>query len=690
MRIPLCIGLILLSILIPIQVLAVQFWTDPAGNDANPGTKALPFATLARAKTAVRTSLAAGIRGIIIVNVHGGTYRMDSPLQFGLLDTAKGAKVIYRAVKGETPVLTGSIPVTNWVLDAGRVYKSDLSAIALKPSRQLFVNGNRAPRARTPDYPSSFKPLFALVGSAWTTPGIEYLPNPILNPTIPDPFTWQQQDKIEAVIITQWKMAICRLDSISASVGIIPGLITMQEPGWTNANVFRDKDTGEPSIWSFWQVTRFENAREFLDEPGEWYLDETAKVLYYMPLWGEDIAAAEVELPQIESLIEITGAPGNPVSNIVFQGLTFRGATWNGPGSAEGYVADQSGFHLAGVHEPNYIGHVKEVVRTPGNISLTHASKIEFRGNTFEQLGAVAIDLVTGCVQNTIDKNMFLDNSSAAVQIGGVNLDDARPAAISSICRGNIVSNNRIYRSGQDYLDSAAIYAGFTQKTLITHNTIIDVPWSGIAIGWGWGLMDEGSFPGLPGANIGQWGDFNTPTISSNNKITYNKITGFLNMLWDGGAIYTNGQQGPTMAAGTTLSGNVAYGKRTLAGGNTYYTDGGSRYLNLRYNVSYDNPVGITYFGPSPNPLDLLPYPDVAILNGFPYGSDIGGCRPYGDIKYISNYLLHPDFFSVSPYVDRAGVTYPVDMEYRANRTITGVAGVPKGYLLRAGSSLDK
>ena len=130
MRIIWRIGILIISILIPVQVLAVQFWTDPAGNDANPGTQDLPFATIARAKTAVRTALAAGRRGIIIVNIHGGTYRMDAPLQFGLLDTAKGAKVIYRAVKGETPVLTGSIPVTNWGPDVGRVVKSDLSAIA--------------------------------------------------------------------------------------------------------------------------------------------------------------------------------------------------------------------------------------------------------------------------------------------------------------------------------------------------------------------------------------------------------------------------------------------------------------------------------------------------------------------------------------------------------------------------------
>jgi hypothetical protein len=683
--------LVFISLLFPIHAFGLTFWVDPAGNDANPGTVKLPFATLARAKTAVRTALASGSRGAIIVNVHGGTYRLDSTLEFGPQDCAIGTKIYYRAVKGEVPLVTGAIPVTGWTNVSDRLYVSDLSAVAPKATRQLYVNDVRATRARTPDYPASFRPQFQLVAGEWTSPGIEFIPNPILNPTIPDPLSWGHKDKIEALIVTQWKMSICRIDSIHGGDIFTPGLIKMKEPGWSNANMFRDMNTGEPSIWSFWQVTRFENALEFLDSPGEWYFDETAHKLYYMPLWGEDIDTATVEMPQLDKLIDITGTAGNPVSGIVFQGFTFRGAGWTEPCSDDGYVADQSGFRLTGAQQPTYFGHSENVTRTPGNISLKYASKIEFRGNTFEQLGAVAIDLVTGCVQNTIDRNIFRDISSAAVQIGGVSANDARPLNTADICRSNIVSNNHIYHTGQDYFDSAAIYVGFTQKTQVIHNTIIDVPWSGIAIGWGWGLMDEGSFPGAPGAVIGQWGMYDTPTISSNNKIAYNKITGFLGILWDGGAIYTNGQQGPTFSTGTAITGNVAYGKRVLAGGNIFYTDAGSRYLNLRYNVSYDNPMGITYFGPAPNPFDPLPYPDVSIINGIPYGGNIGGCGTYGDIRYVGNYWSsYPPFFSISPYVDRNGITYPVDMEYVNNHIINGVQNVPSTYLRRAGSPLFK
>ena len=100
------------------------------------------------------------------------------------------------------------------------------------------------------------------------------------------------------MITTQWKMSVCRVKSISPSSGLTPGFITMQEPGWGNANSFRDPEAGYPNEWSFWQVTRFENAYEFLDEAGEWYFDEHAKILYYIPAWGEDITTAHVEMSQ--------------------------------------------------------------------------------------------------------------------------------------------------------------------------------------------------------------------------------------------------------------------------------------------------------------------------------------------------------------------------------------------------------
>ena len=50
----------------------------------------------------------------------------------------------------------------------------------------------------------------------------------------------------------------------------------------------------------------------------------------------------------LETLIDVEGTPGDPVSNITFQGLQFAYATWLEPNTTDGYVSDQSGNILKG------------------------------------------------------------------------------------------------------------------------------------------------------------------------------------------------------------------------------------------------------------------------------------------------------------------------------------------------------
>ncbi|HUT59930.1 MAG TPA: hypothetical protein VNA25_18965 [Phycisphaerae bacterium] len=85
-----------------------DFCVAPAGNDAHPGTADRPFATLARARDAVRELKKGGQQKNITVLIRGGTYRLKEPLVFGPEDsgTPQG-RVIYAAAAGETPVLTG-------------------------------------------------------------------------------------------------------------------------------------------------------------------------------------------------------------------------------------------------------------------------------------------------------------------------------------------------------------------------------------------------------------------------------------------------------------------------------------------------------------------------------------------------------------------------------------------------------
>ena len=72
-----------------------------------------------------------------------------------------------------------------------------------------------------------------------------------------------------------------------------------------------------------------ENAYEFLNETGEWYLDKHEGYLYYIPRQGEDMKSMEVKLPIGEEMIRAKGSSyARPLSHIAFENLMFEGTTW--------------------------------------------------------------------------------------------------------------------------------------------------------------------------------------------------------------------------------------------------------------------------------------------------------------------------------------------------------------------------
>lgn len=94
---------------------AADFYLSPTGNDANPGTESAPFATLDRARQAVRTVNGA-MTGDIVVHLAPGDYPTTSPVIFGADDSGmNGHRVIYRASGAPGSArLIGGMQVTNW------------------------------------------------------------------------------------------------------------------------------------------------------------------------------------------------------------------------------------------------------------------------------------------------------------------------------------------------------------------------------------------------------------------------------------------------------------------------------------------------------------------------------------------------------------------------------------------------
>ncbi len=348
-------------------------------------------------------------------------------------------------------------------------------------------------------------------------------------------------------------------------------------------------------------------------------------------------------------LVNARGTLTRPVSNLRFDGLRFEYATWLGVSGPQGYADDQTGFHVTGSNQPQTFEHAQYTTRTPGNLRFAYARDVSIVDCTFRHLGAVAVDFNTGSQHDTIADSSFSDISAAAIQLGGVDPVDMHPTRPGQVTRDNLIANNTITKAAQEFFDAAAIFVGYTTRTTIIHNTLSNLPYTGISIGWGWGMTDPTASRAAPDARsrAGRSTPRRPPARATRSSTT--RSPNYLQLLYDGGGIYSLGQQGTSLANGELIAGNVIFGKAPTHGGNALYTDGGSRYITLRGNAAFNNPTGID--GPG----------------GSPYGHDWGGCRPYGDIVWAGNWWQNPG----TTYDCTAGYP-PVNVSFSANTADPG------------------
>ena len=91
----------------------MNIYVSPQGNDANPGTKELPLASLNGAKNHVR-KIKASTKDNINVWLRGGNYYLDETVVFGLEDSGEGESMItYQAYSDEKPVFTSDVTTCN-------------------------------------------------------------------------------------------------------------------------------------------------------------------------------------------------------------------------------------------------------------------------------------------------------------------------------------------------------------------------------------------------------------------------------------------------------------------------------------------------------------------------------------------------------------------------------------------------
>ena len=175
----------------------------------------------------------------------------------------------------------------------------------------------------------------------------------------------------------------------------------------------------------------------------------------------------------------------------------------------------------------------------------------------------------------------FHDLSGSGIQVGGFRVEDAHPEDPRSVVQQIEIANNYLHGIGRQYRGSIGILAGYVQETRIVHNEVCQAPYSGISVGWGWGYLDlNGDF-----RKPVTFPRFDGPTVSSANVVAYNHVHHVMQVLHDGGGIYTLSWQPGSRIAGNWGHDN-GHGDQGKPGG--IYQDEGSGGFEITENIVHD------------------------------------------------------------------------------------------------------
>lgn len=614
------------------------FYVSPSGNDSNSGTIDQPFQTIAKAQQAVQ-QINSNMTGDIDVYLMGGTYYLKNTLNFGKEDSGtNGYSVKYEAYNSEKPVISGGQPVTGWTKDTDAdapvsgLWKAPLSRNS--KLRAMYVNGVRANMtSKVISSKGTYGTYSITAGQAdWAWVSGSGCQGILFNAT-DLPATLKNPNNIELLTKTTWNTATVCLSSIANNPSSTDqDIANLQQPYGAIA-----QDMG----WAAFQTgsgtnVTVSNVYEWLNTPGQFYFDQTAQTLYYYPRSGEDMTTANVNVPDLQTVINVKGTPvatgdmttagpktiTGQVQNITFSGLTIEDSDYNlckvgdsyGQASNQGDISVTAFSHGYDWHHDMY----RDYDDLPAAVEINDAINVNMFGCTVQHTGAVGISMQNDVTNGTFKGNFINDIGGSGFELSNpqqVYVNDSLQPDIYVYKQNGVVAgapaSKEKYQNGTEAVpknitidnnymlnncDDSSLWGGnaiesfFTDSLTITHNEIYNTPYGAISVGWGWWNFDGGTPCGSPSGNNCILPGYPTVT-SQNNKIDYNRIENTVMILQDCGGIYTLGNQGG--AGGKNRSeiiGNFVNCSQTPAKVdgtkvNGIHPDEGSAYIDIKDNV---------------------------------------------------------------------------------------------------------
>jgi Right handed beta helix region len=469
-----------------------EYFVSTSGNDANPGTESQPFATLHRARNAVRQLNARKgvVREPVTVWIQGGTYYLSKPLNLSSEDSGtQTAPIVYRGQFGQEVRIVAGRPVKGFGpvtdpkilkrLDSSvrnKVVCADLKVSGISDYGQVTARGKRLELffrdepmriARWPN--EGYVKVVEVVGE---TPAVIRAYKGTVEGELTysgdRPKRWADEQEIwlHGYWFWDWADSFEKVGSIDTDRRLISTVPPYSHYGYRKGQRYYAL-----------------NVLAELDQPGEWYLDRSEGILYFLP--PSPVSGGEVILSGLPHLFVLKDCSWVTIRGLILEATRSAAITISGGTETKiaGCTIRNTGswaVHISGGNRNSVLG--CDIYNTgEGGVSLSGGdrrtlTRAEHRAENnhihhFGRIYKTNRPAVTVCgVGNYVSHNVIHDGPHNAIKLGG----------IGHIIGGNdhTIEFNEIYRVCCETDDVGAFYIGrdwSSRGSVVRHNYFHDI-----------------------------------------------------------------------------------------------------------------------------------------------------------------------------------------------------------------------